>query len=185
VGVTVADLLQNLGSALKEMKDELATDSNLDVLVEVLLILALADVLHGEAHLLSGSLDEEEEGLDIEVAHYLDAEDLVEKFDGLDLDVGAAPDNPGGLVGQQHSHKLRFDSSTHATKAASPSRRSSVSMTRATVLACSCDLNSYIWTELRLSCTQRAKCSKSSIENTPSNCLSHTNRTPRCRKSKG
>lgn len=167
------------------MQDELAAYSHLDVLVKILFLLTFPHFLHWKPKFLCWLLDEEEEGLDVKIAHEFDIEYLVDKLDGLYLDEGASSDGPAGFVGQQHPHKLRGWSCTQPIITASPSFLYSVSIIRATVRACSWDRNSYICTDARFSWIQSAKCSQSSKENRPSSSLSQTKRMPRCLKSKG
>ena len=114
----------------------------LDVLIEVFLVFSLPNLFNGVAHFLGGPLDQQEEGLDVDVAHHLHVQGLVDELDVFDADVGAIADGLGAALPEQQSQELTPNQPTQLTMELSPSFFSSSSIILATVLAWSWDLNS-------------------------------------------
>jgi len=60
------------------MCDELPTDTQLYIFLEIFILLLLFHFSDSVAHLFGGAFDKVEESLDIHVAHYFDIEYLID-----------------------------------------------------------------------------------------------------------
>ena len=76
--MTVSNFLQYFSGTLQERCDKFPADTNLDILLKILIIAVLLDFLYEKTHFLGWTFDQVEESLDIEITHYFHIENLVD-----------------------------------------------------------------------------------------------------------
>ena len=90
------------------MSYELPANTKLNILLKVLIRLLLPYLLDPKSHLLRRPLDQIEKGLDVQIAHNLHIQNLIEHLNAFDFYVGAAVQLAVLLVRHQHAQKLHL-----------------------------------------------------------------------------
>lgn len=88
------------------MSYELPTNTDLNILLKILIRLLFSNFLNPEPHLLRRAFDKIEKSLNIKIAHNLDIEYLIQHLNAFDFDIGSAIELTVLLISHQHTDKL-------------------------------------------------------------------------------
>lgn len=89
--VIIADFFQDFRSTLEKIDYKLPADSNLNILIKIFLLLTFAHLFNWKAHFFCRFFDEKKEGLDIDVIHNFDVENLINKLDCIYFNISVPP----------------------------------------------------------------------------------------------